>query len=60
MMSESWNKSSYSNGHGGDCVEARRDTAASSVLVRDTQNRELGHLALPAQEWTALMRAVRG
>jgi hypothetical protein len=28
--------------------------------VRDTQNRELGHLALPAQEWTALMRAVRG
>ncbi|PDP87268.1 DUF397 domain-containing protein [Glycomyces fuscus] len=57
MMTEAWSKSSYSNGEGGDCVEARRDQAA--VLVRDTQNRPLGHLAAPAAEWTALVSAVR-
>jgi hypothetical protein len=59
MMTEEWVKSSYSNGTGGDCVEACARPTPSRVLVRDTQNRELGHLALPAQEWTALMRAVR-
>lgn len=57
MMTEDWSKSSYSNGSGGDCVEARRDQAA--VLVRDTQNRSLGHLATPTAEWTALVSAVR-
>lgn len=54
MMTESWKKSSYSNGSGGDCVEARRDVAA--VLVRDTQNREAGALAFTNQEWDALLR----
>ncbi|XKK39741.1 DUF397 domain-containing protein [Nocardiopsis sp. ARC36] len=58
MMSEDWNKSTYSNGEGGHCVEARRDQAA--VLVRDTQNRPLGYLSAPAPEWTALLAAVRG
>ncbi|ADH67081.1 MULTISPECIES: DUF397 domain-containing protein [Nocardiopsis] len=58
MMTEAWSKSSYSNGEGGDCVEARRDQTV--VLVRDTQNRSLGHLAAPAAEWTALLGAVRG
>ena len=58
MVTEDWKKSTYSNGSGGQCVEARRDQAA--VLVRDTQNRDLGHLAAPAPEWTALMAAVRG
>jgi hypothetical protein len=57
MMTEDWSKSSYSNGEGGHCVEARRDQAA--VLVRDTQNRSLGHLATPTVEWTALVSAVR-
>ncbi len=58
MMTEDWSKSSYSNGSGGHCVEARRDQAA--VLVRDTQNRPLGHLTAPTAEWTALLSAVRG
>ncbi|MFF4373698.1 DUF397 domain-containing protein [Nocardiopsis dassonvillei] len=56
-MTEDWSKSSYSNGSGGHCVEARRDQVA--VLVRDTQNRSLGHLATPTDEWTALVSAVR-
>lgn len=53
MMSESWQKSSYSNGHGGDCVEARRD--AARIVVRDTQNRELGQLGFAAGEWAAVL-----
>jgi hypothetical protein len=57
MMTEDWSKSSYSNAEGGHCVEVRRDQAA--VLVRDTQNRSLGHLATPTVEWTALVSAVR-
>ncbi|MEE2040147.1 DUF397 domain-containing protein [Nocardiopsis sp. CT-R113] len=58
MMTEDWNKSTYSNGNGGHCVEARRDQAA--VLVRDTQNRPLGHLEASAPEWAALLAVVRG
>ncbi|GAA1002479.1 DUF397 domain-containing protein [Nocardiopsis tropica] len=58
MMSEDWNKSSYSNGTGGNCVEAR--ATGQGAAVRDTQNRELGHLEAPAPEWTALLAAVRG
>lgn len=56
MMRESWQKSSYSNGHGGDCVEARRDVGR--VLVRDTQNRELGQLGFTAEGWTTLLRTL--
>ncbi|MEE2037467.1 DUF397 domain-containing protein [Nocardiopsis sp. CT-R113] len=59
MMSRSWKKSSYSNGSGGQCVEARI-MPGQKAAVRDTQNRELGHLAVPAPEWTALVNAVRG
>ncbi|CAL9435496.1 hypothetical protein SUDANB121_02152 [Nocardiopsis dassonvillei] len=56
MMSESWQKSSYSNGHGGDCVETRRDRVR--ILVRDTQNRELGQLGFTAEEWTTLLHTL--
>jgi len=54
-MSE-WHKSSYSN-TGGQCVEVRENPAA--VDVRDTQNRDKGHLSFPAEEWAALLRGVR-
>ncbi|MDE3722143.1 DUF397 domain-containing protein [Nocardiopsis sp. N85] len=53
MMTEDWKKSSYSNGTGGNCVEvAGTDTGAA---VRDTRNRELGHLEFTAGEWTTLL-----
>ncbi|MEU0242280.1 DUF397 domain-containing protein [Nocardiopsis sp. NPDC006198] len=55
-MSEKWHKSSYSAG-GGNCVEVAEGLVTG---IRDTQNRELGHLDVPATEWTALMNAVRG
>ena len=57
MMTTEWNKSSYSNGSGGDCVEAR--ATESGAAVRDTQNRHLGHLDATAPEWAAFLEAVR-
>ncbi|MFD6094678.1 DUF397 domain-containing protein [Nocardiopsis flavescens] len=57
MMSESWEKSSYSNGEGGHCVEARL-MPGQTAAVRDTQNRELGHLGFASREWTALLSTI--
>ncbi|ASU61345.1 DUF397 domain-containing protein [Nocardiopsis dassonvillei] len=58
MSSENapWHKSSYSAAS-GSCVEV---SEGSVTLVRDTQNRGLGHLSAEASEWTALLAAVRG
>ncbi|MES0835935.1 DUF397 domain-containing protein [Nocardiopsis tropica] len=56
-MSEKWHKSSYSDGGGGDCVEVAEGPVTG---VRDTRNRELGHLDVSVSEWTALLNAVRG
>lgn len=50
-----WHKASYSGGS-GSCVEV---SAGQEVLVRDTQNRDLGYLGFPAAEWTDLMSTVR-
>lgn len=58
MITDEWTKSSYSNGEGGNCVEARGDTADACVLVRDTQNRGLGHLAFDAGEWSVLLNTL--
>jgi hypothetical protein len=52
-----WHKSSYSGGDGGNCVEVAEGPVTG---IRDTQNRGLGHLTVPAPEWTALLNAVRG
>jgi hypothetical protein len=51
-----WHKSSYSGGGGGECVEVAE---GRSVLVRDTQNRELGHLVYPGTEWAGLLWSLR-
>jgi hypothetical protein len=32
---------------------------AEAVFVRDTQNRDLGHLGFSGVEWGAFLRAVR-
>jgi hypothetical protein len=50
-----WRKSSYST-NGGDCVEVAE---GRNVLVRDTRNRELGHLAYPGPEWNAFLETLR-
>lgn len=51
-----WHKSSYSP-NSGSCVEVREH--AHGADVRDTQNRELGHLTVPPGEWAALLSHVR-
>ncbi len=50
-----WHKSTYSaNGH--NCVECQED--ADGARMRDTQNRERGHLTVPRTEWTAFLAVV--
>ncbi|WP_087096106.1 DUF397 domain-containing protein [Nocardiopsis sp. JB363] len=56
-LTETWNKSSYSNGTGGDCVETR--ATGQGAAVRDTQNRDLGKLDFSAEEWAALQSCLR-
>lgn len=48
-------ESSYST-NGGECVEVAE---GQSVLVRDTQHRELGHFSFQSSEWTHLLNTLR-
>ncbi|MBE2999534.1 DUF397 domain-containing protein [Nocardiopsis sp. HNM0947] len=50
-----WHTSSHSN-DGGHCVEIRE--ASNGADVRDTVNRDVGHLTFPRREWTALLRSI--
>lgn len=51
-----WRKSSYSLNQ-GNCVETA--SAAGSVLVRDTANRDGGTLAIGAAAWSAFTASLR-
>ncbi|TQN30151.1 uncharacterized protein DUF397 [Haloactinospora alba] len=50
-----WHKSSYSNGERA-CVEVAEGPVTA---VRDTQNRQAGHLSFSATEWKAFLDEVR-
>ncbi|MBQ1083072.1 DUF397 domain-containing protein [Nocardiopsis sp. B62] len=50
-------KSSYSQPQGQNCVEVA--DLPTGTAVRDTQNRQEGHLSFPSQEWSALLSSVR-
>ncbi|MCY9786389.1 DUF397 domain-containing protein [Nocardiopsis sp. EMB25] len=52
-----WRKSSYSSSHGQNCVEIA--DLPGGAAIRDTQNRHLGHINVPASEWAALLGTVR-
>lgn len=52
-----WHKSSYSH-NGNNCVEAREHSDGADV--RDTQNREAGHLTFDRAEWAGLVRTLAG
>lgn len=47
-----WGKSSYS-GSDANCVEV--SSTSTTVGVRDTKDREGGHLTIPAPAWTAFL-----
>ena len=51
-----WHKSSFSGPNDPNCVEVAE---GATTAVRDTQNRELGHLAFPAGEWASLVDSLR-
>ncbi|MFW5415082.1 DUF397 domain-containing protein [Nocardiopsis sp. CNT-189] len=50
-------KSSYSN-RNQNCVEVA-DLEAGAGAIRDTKNRQDGHLAFPAAEWRCFLRDVK-
>jgi hypothetical protein len=50
-----WHTSSHS-GNEGHCVEVAEGVITG---VRDTRNRELGHLSFDVREWSALVSAAR-
>lgn len=51
-------KSSYSQPQGGNCVEVA--DLPHGAAVRDTQNREAGHLTFSGTEWAALLKTATG
>lgn len=51
-----WRKSSYSTGGGGNCVEI--GAGPEFVGVRDTKDRENGHLAVSPAAWRAFVKGV--
>jgi len=54
-----WQKSSYSNGTGGNCVEVA-DLNDGGRAVRDSKDRSGPVLRLTAEEWAAFTAGVRG
>ncbi|WP_160050972.1 DUF397 domain-containing protein [Nocardiopsis sp. FR4] len=50
-----WHKSSYSGGN-NECVEVREHSTGTDV--RDTQNRESGHLSFSGSEWLAFVNTL--
>lgn len=51
-------KSSYSSGTGQNCVEVA--DLPQGAAVRDTQNRELGHIEIASSvEWSAFLAVAR-
>jgi hypothetical protein len=56
-----WEKSSYSNGQGGQCVEFSRTFAGSGVVpVRDSKDPNGPVLAFSAPAWGAFVESVKG
>lgn len=52
-----WRKSSYS-GQDGNCVEVASGQPASTVLVRDTQDRDGCTLQVPPAAWHRFTRSI--
>ena len=57
MTSETWRKSSYSGGSGGNCVEVADDTGR--VLVRDTKDRDGAVLAVNTDAWERFVTGLK-
>ncbi|MDV6011007.1 DUF397 domain-containing protein [Haloechinothrix sp. LS1_15] len=53
-----WITSSYSSGNGGNCVEISLSRVNRAVGVRDSKDRDGGHLTVPASAWSAFLHGV--
>lgn len=57
MASNTWRKSSYSGGQGGNCVEVKSD---ADVMVRDTKNQGCGPvLEFTPTAWRRVMATLK-
>lgn len=56
-QSAPWRKSSYSGGSQTECVEVA--PVAGVVGVRDTKNRDAGHVVVSAFTWRAFVSAAK-
>ncbi|MFE3504659.1 DUF397 domain-containing protein [Kitasatospora sp. NPDC059160] len=55
-----WEKSSYSNGSGGECIEFSRSFAASSLIpVRDSKDPNGPSLIFSADAWAGFVAGVK-
>ncbi|UBI39286.1 DUF397 domain-containing protein [Streptomyces mobaraensis] len=56
-----WEKSSYSQGNGGQCVQFARNLIPSSgtVPVRDSKRPTERALAFPAPAWSAFVTSIK-
>jgi Domain of unknown function (DUF397) len=54
---EGWRKSSYSDGNGGNCVEAASGNGV--ISVRDTADRDGLTLSVPAAAWMRFANALK-
>jgi hypothetical protein len=55
-----WERSSYSGGEGGQCVEFARNFAASGIVpVRDSKDPEGPAIATSPDSWTSFVSALR-
>ncbi|MES5821684.1 DUF397 domain-containing protein [Streptomyces sp. RG80] len=57
-ISETWYKSSYSGGSGGDCLEVAAGHP-TTVPVRDSKNPEGPRLTFRAPAWTAFIEGMK-
>ncbi len=54
-----WRKASRSGNSGGNCVEVGISTNSSVVLVRDSKNREVGHLTVTREAFARFLRELK-
>lgn len=57
FATDGWFKSSYSGGEGSSCVEVA--DFSSMVGIRDSKDKTMPALAVPADAWSSFVSAVR-
>lgn len=59
LSSADWFKSSYSDGHGGNCVEGAQ-LPGGAMAVRDSKNPHGPAFILTGDAWTTFINALAG